>query len=244
MGSYYNAALQANKKHEEIYGDKVTEGEYFRLSTYDFDNGAKLMESSFIDNNYQNAVLRLIEDNPSYLCFTCDYTENSPYSWDEVQEISTDESEQDNKFKGDRGFIINHTKKEYISIKTYVKLFAEHSTEWAVNPLPILANIEKQSMGGGDYRNDDDRRGTWANDLISYSTKLGEFKAFKNVTKDNIFWEEKQTLIKVDEDKLNATKELAETIIKDNGIDMWSRDGETTLSNEELIALLRAVRQI
>jgi hypothetical protein len=194
MGAYYETALQANKQHKEVYVGKLTEGEYFRVNTHEIDsNGLKLMEHSYIGNSYVSHIMGLIEDNPTNIIWLCDYSEDKDFNWDTVEEVETNEMEVKKvatRTHRQSGFIINHTTQEYISLKTYKRLFAEHSNDWAISPLPILTNSEVGSSGGGDYHNENSLRGVWKNHLISYSKKLGNFKIFKNVTKDVIFLED------------------------------------------------------
>lgn len=192
MGAYYAPTLTANKKHQEMYNDKLTIGEPFRVSSYDIgSNGAKLMEHSYIGNLLVAHTLRLIEDNPSNLIWLCDYSENETFNWETVTAVETNEMEYSTRFLGESGFIINHTTNEYISITAYKRHFAKQSNDWAISPLPILTNSEGGSSGGGDLHNDEQPlRGLWYNHLISYTRKLGDFKRFKNVTADVIIIED------------------------------------------------------
>ena len=142
------------------------------------------------------------------------------------------------------GFIINHTTNEYISLKTYARLFAEHSNEWAISPLPILTNSEVGAMGGGDLSTEESLRGLWKNHLISYTKTLGEFKSFKNVTKDVIVWEDKINFIKADEKVISALKATVKEINETEKISMWDRDGDITISKAYLISLMQGVNSL
>jgi len=248
MGAYYEATLTANKKHTEDYVGKLTEGEPFRVNTHDVDsNGLKLMEHSYIGNSYVSHIMGLIEDNPTNVIWLCDYSEDETYTWDTVQEVETNEMEVKrlaSRNHRENGFIINHTTNEYISLKTYKRLFAEHSNEWAINPLPILTNSEVGSMGGGDLHTEESLRGLWRNHLVSYSKSLGEFKSFKNVTKDVIIWEDKINFIKADEKVISELKEVVKTINETEKINMWDREGDITISKAYIIDLMRLANQL
>ena len=250
MGAYYEATLTANEGHTEVYGSKVTEGTPFRVSTYSFDNGAKLMEHSYIENSYVDGILGLIEDNPTNVIWLCDYTENeegkNPYTWDTVNEVETTEKvakQLQTKNHRSNGFIINHTTNEYISLKSYKKEFAKHSNEWATNPLPFLTNSETECMGGGDLRTEEPIRGLWKNHLISYTKSLGEFKGFKNVTKDVIVWEKKVEFVNADKEIIQTAKALVEDIKETKNVDLWGKE-DITLTSQEFRALLQTINQL
>jgi hypothetical protein len=247
MGAYYEAALTANKKHTEIYGDKISLGKPFRVNTHDVDsNGLKLMEHSYISNSYVSHILGLIEDNPTNVIWLCDYSENTKYNWETVAEVETTDDEvksiASRNHRGN-GFILNHTTNEYISLKSYKRLFAEHSTDWAINPLPILTNSETSSMGGGDYGTEDSLRGAWKNHLISYTKKLGKFSHFKNVTKDVIFWEKKVEFVKADKELIQTAKTLIADIKENKNVDLWG-GGDVTLTLNEFRALFQTINDL
>jgi len=243
--------MLANKKHTEVYGDKITLGEPFRVNTHDVDsNGLKLLEHSYIANSYISHILGLIEDNPTNVIWLCDYSESedgkNPYTWDTVQEVETNEMEVKrlaSRNHRENGFIINHTTNEYISLKTYKRLFAEHSNEWATSPLPFLTNSEEGNMGGGDLRTDEPLRGLWKNHLISYTKTLGEFKSFKNVTKDVIVWENKVEFVKADKALVETAKTLITNIKENKNVDLWG-GGDVTLTSQEFRELLQTLNAL
>ena len=245
MGAYYEASLEANKKHTEVYVGKLTEGEYFRVNTHDIDgNGLKLMEHSYIGNSYVAHILSLIEDNPTNVIWLCDYSEDETYNWETVNEVETNKMEIKSRFRGESGFIINHTTNEYISLKAYQTEFRKHSKEWATSPLPFLTNSEEGAMGGGDLRTDEPTRGLWKNHLISYSKSLGEFKSFKNITKDVIVWEDKRTFVDADEQIVESLKATTKEILDITKLNVWDREGEITIDKAYLVSLIQGVNNL
>jgi len=244
MGAYYEAVVTANKRHLEDYVGKLTLGEPFRVNTHDVDsNGLKLMEHSYIGNSYVSHILGLIEDNPSNVIWLCDYSEDEVYNWETVSEVDTNEMEVKrlaSRNQRENGFIINHTTNEYISLKTYKRLFAEHSNEWATSPLPFLTNSEEGAMGGGDLRTDEPTRGLWKNHLISYTKSLGEFKGFKNVTKDVIVWENKIDFVKADGAMIETAKTLITNIKETKNVNVWGGE-DVTLTSQEFRELLQTI---
>ena len=64
MGQYYTAILLDEQNQPST------------CSPYDFDNGSKLMEHSYIANNFVNAVLAEIQDAPHRVYWLGDYAED------------------------------------------------------------------------------------------------------------------------------------------------------------------------
>lgn len=61
-------------------------------------------------------------------------------------------------------YIVNHEKKQFVD-KTKVPNIKDEK-DFKIHPLPLLT-CESNGRGGGDFRGDDKRIGTWARDLIS-----------------------------------------------------------------------------
>jgi hypothetical protein len=158
-------------------------------STHSRDNGLKLMEHSYLENNYCKHIMSLLKNNPLPLIWLCDYheaDETTDLTWDLCEEDETDECID--SFTDDKYFILNHTKKVFIDVEKLFKLYGEEAKEeWYIHPIPILCNSDTQSLGGGDYHPEDSRRATWCEDIISTSQEPeGEYK---DVTEDVLFFE-------------------------------------------------------
>jgi len=71
------------------------------------------------------------------------------------------------KFDYSHKFLVNLTKKEYISFDEYM---AKATSDWQLNPISILTAIGN-GRGGGDYYSDDKKTmelvGSWAWDVIT-----------------------------------------------------------------------------
>ena len=66
-------------------------------------------------------------------------------------------------------FLINHTKKQYVNIKTYINQPAIDDDGYIIHPLPLLI-AKTNGSGGGDYRGCNQYFvGYWAGDNISCS---------------------------------------------------------------------------
>ena len=204
------------------------------LSPYDFVNGAKLMEHSYVHNSYVNAFIHLVHeldtDRSGIPCVWCgDYadtfsTEGLPlfekmntdtqkmeivggfngykqaYEWNyNDDETNSDEYKAVLEMIDDYNlhnyrYIINHTKKEYVKVPSYVK------NKWIVHPLPILL-ADGCGKGGGDYNDeiclnpeeqDWDKRkyekrhnaqfiGAWAYDTISVTNNEADAKGYTKI---------------------------------------------------------------
>ena len=184
MGQYYNPTiLKKNWKKSKKGIVKAT------LISYDFDNGAKLMEHSWVGNNFVGAVAHLLANG----------YKGYPFVWvgDYADEVEINSEKVDVYTKGEEWcskhvnkmpitiydnvptykYIVNYTKKEYCTIPTKVK------GEWQIHPLPILT-CSGNGRGGGDFHNkdiNDERVGSWAYDRIGVTNNKKEFAGFKEI---------------------------------------------------------------
>jgi len=169
MGQYYRPLM--------IFED----GEERSAYSHAFDNGLKLMEHSWIGNNFVNAVLHEIEDRPARIAWMGDYATDAvedgcnfgdgyitsveafleKYNgvWGEyrsVQDISPETPQYKLDLDSAGCYLANATKKCYIDIEEYIRRNSVRdrygmSGVWCINPLPLLTCIGN-GMGGGDYR--------------------------------------------------------------------------------------------
>lgn len=166
MGQYYFAVILAEKSGKE----------YIRtyLDPTMYNNGSKLTEHSYIDNNFMKILENLIGPNGMFyrsrLVWAGDYAAAEPDSNRNLHEmceanspfVSTDKSVS-------YTYIVNHTKKVYIEKKG------------DFHPLPLLT-AEGNGRGGGDYNGPNmDMVGTWARDVISMENKAPDYKLIECV---------------------------------------------------------------
>jgi hypothetical protein len=156
MGQYYKGViLKDNKKTIEA-----------SVESWDFNCGSKLMEHSWIENPFVKSFETLIHNKPKRVVWSGDYA-------DECKGLKTNVYTRANDVKKvkpeyqlsilDSLFIINHTKKQYVS-----KLELPSVDGWRIHPLPLLT-CEGNGRGGGDFRKESDLVGSWARDVISVS---------------------------------------------------------------------------
>jgi hypothetical protein len=158
MGQYYKVILLA-ENNLDIY-------EIIRCfiePTYN--NGSKLMEHSYIDNDFVAIVESLLSPEgmfyKSRIVWAGDYADNEPNLNDNLYTITETQNNKAilsaAKISKDYIYILNHTKKLYIDKTKYDN----------IHPLPILT-AEGNGRGGGDYYGTNiELVGTWARDVIS-----------------------------------------------------------------------------
>lgn len=159
MGQYYKPICLDNGLQEQwIY-------------SHEYDNGLKLMEHSYIGNNFVGMVERLLSDgnmwNMKPLVWAGDYADTDKFQLHNLYE----QCDEYNQFKNKKElkplnvrYIINHTKKEFVDKNKVPK----DKDGWRVHPLPLLT-CEGNGRGGGDYRLDNPNLGRWSRDIISVS---------------------------------------------------------------------------
>lgn len=168
MGQYYKPILIDNESKSQI------------ANSFDFGSGQKLMEHSWIGNEFVNAVLGVLTERPMRLVWMGDYAddvfgENEDLSfgdgfithkgsflsffeqaWGEKECIAPKIGKNGNKLELDAEhanyFAVNDTKECYLDLKKYVEgnSVEDDGCIWCVNPLPLLTCVGN-GQGGGDY---------------------------------------------------------------------------------------------
>lgn len=199
MGQYYQPTIL--KKNWKTAKNGVAAS----LKCYDFGNGAKLMEHSYVGNEFVAAVSYLLsldkyfglpfvwcgdyaDDIKTNLGERNIYNEGGDFIYDEG-ETNTNRTKAYNELLssvkkanyqewGDKVYIVNLTKKQYVKVPKYKK------NEWAVHPLPLLTCVGN-GRGCGDYMLDgyelDNRIGSWAFDRIGVVKDIACYKDFNEI---------------------------------------------------------------
>ena len=160
MGQYYYVVILAEKSGKEYIRT------YLDPSMYD--NGIKLVEHSYIGNNFMTIVENLIGPNgmfyKSRLVWAGDYADAEPDSEKNLHSMC--EGKDPFVYRGDLvsyTYIVNHTKRVYIKKKG------------EFHPLAILT-AEGNGRGGGDYDGPNmDMVGAWARDVISMENEAPDY---------------------------------------------------------------------
>jgi len=164
MGQYYKPILLEDKTNED--GSETIIG---HLESWSYGNGAKLMEHSWIENEFVERVESILAKRASRIVWAGDYADHEPNKEENLYEMTTEDghlhTEQPTQtFR----YIINHTMKEYVDKQ---KVFPDNDG-WKIHPLPLLT-CEGNGRGGGDYGGiDKDVVGIWARNTISVSNDI------------------------------------------------------------------------
>lgn len=185
MGQYYKVILLAENTvpNSEPDTSPETSPEVIRLaiSPYAYNQGAKLMEHSYMGNDLVNLVEYLVSKGGPF------YKSRIVWAGDCADSEKTGEDSGRNLYHiaGDNAnwllfslptdfdntklrYIVNHSTKEYVDKS---KRNADRSG-LIIHPLPLLVS-EGNGCGGGDYRGrNDDMCGQWARDYISMETDV------------------------------------------------------------------------
>lgn len=156
MGQYYKPIILSDDNKVVAY-----------MYSHDYDNGLKLMEHSYIGNNFVETFASLLApDQPYYksrVVWAGDYAdlenedaENLYHQCEDDLKIHPTETNTLERFP----YIVNHDKRLAVDSRTVP------GGDWQIHPLPLLT-CEGNGRGGGDFRGKDDLIGSWARDHIS-----------------------------------------------------------------------------
>lgn len=168
MGQYYKPCL-INEDNEVVAW----------LYSHNYSNGLKLMEHSWLGNNFVEAVESLIIENGRFhpkennvsLVWAGDYAEPEEGVNQNLYQLCHDQ-EKINPVAGNLSkfnYIVNHDKKQFVDKrKVEVEDSMKQWGDYRIHPLPLLT-AEGNGQGGGDFRGEDPRGlvGSWARNRIS-----------------------------------------------------------------------------
>ena len=160
MGQYYKPViLEDNKKSVKQF-----------MYSHDYHYGLKLMEHSYIGNNFVQTFERLILNNPQRVVWAGDYAEPCKGRKTTIYSRCVDKLKIEpipRVNQKESRYIVNHSKKQFVD-KTKLTI----ADGWAIHPLPLLT-CEGNGQGGGDYFSENGKEfiGVWARDLISVESK-------------------------------------------------------------------------
>lgn len=169
MGQYYKAIiLKEGKRSEQI--------KCFAES-WSLNSGSKLMEHSWIGNEFVGAIEKYLYRNPQRLVWAGDYADEkmgckvNRYSATDGKESTIKDCEGFEELV-EGCYVINHTKNQY-----YLRPKDEDENgEWQINPLPLLT-CEGNGRGCGDYHGTEmDAVGSWRGDVIEYREELSDYE--------------------------------------------------------------------
>ncbi len=158
-------------------------GQYYRpvnidrnewLSSFDYGNGQKLMEHSYVGNDFVAAVERLLAGawKGGRIVWAGDYADPETVGGDNLFDRVTDRNKIQPAAVVPRGrrmfrYLLNHDRRAFVDVET-APVDAEG---FSVHPLPLLT-AEGNGRGGGDYRRIDGRIGSWARQRIEAASNV------------------------------------------------------------------------
>lgn len=160
MGQYYKPCiLQDDAKTIKAWAN-----------SHDYNNGLKLMEHSYIKNEFVGAIEKQLTPHGSWykskIVWAGDYADN-----DEGDVNLYDKADESTKFVPPAGvvdksykYLVNHSKRLFVN-KTKIKSIPYWKGA-KIHPLPLLT-CEGNGRGGGDFKGQHDLIGSWARDVIS-----------------------------------------------------------------------------
>lgn len=189
MGQYYRVILQSDEGENKIVA----------MNPRHYANGVKLMEHSYIGNDFMQAVESMIWKHPMYVSWIGDYSD-SPYEgayasldhdafmnlyngvWGEDETIPFIRPEPSKHLtvRHRKRYLVNHTEEKYIDLGAYIvanqwdETWGGKTHKWCIHPLSLLTACGND-RGGGDYHGeypDANLCGTWAFSLIELTDKI------------------------------------------------------------------------
>lgn len=149
------------------------------VDSHDYGNGSKLMEHSYIGNDFVEAVEMLLLPGARWdkarIVWAGDYADNI-----EGEDINYYMSAEDkNKLHeliracpADYHYLVNFDKMEYVDKRKAPKFGKEY--DWQVHPLPLLV-ADGNGRGGGDYHgHNEETVGCWTGDRIGVRKEIPE----------------------------------------------------------------------
>ena len=158
--------------------------------SHDYGNGLKLMEHSYVGNNFVGVVMKLLTEGNRW------HKKKIVWCGDYAAEKYYERTQEEDKLKPDeimakseqrRAILVNHTKKEYVrfysfpldELKKKVVDRLEGNDEYVISPLPLLTALGNGG-GGGDYSGTEmDKIGIWAEDVLSVEFEVPD--GFKEI---------------------------------------------------------------
>jgi len=161
------------------------------LYSHDYDNGLKLLEHSWVGNDFVGVAMSLMQKGG--LWFKKRIVWAGDYFGDRDGEVNYyDQCMDSNKIKPvismdretqKKAKLVNHTKKLYVRYDEMPSGDGRFSG-WVMNPLPLLTACGN-GRGGGDYHDqhpDYDKVGSWAGDVLSIEFAVPKSKWYKKMT--------------------------------------------------------------
>lgn len=197
MGQYYKICiLNSNKKN---YPNKKKVNSY--LTSWDYGNGAKLTEFSWIGNYFVGTLEELINKEHGKfagypIIVAGDYADEEPYTlngkkcniYDLCENYGKKMSPQDAPEPHHYRYIINEDKKVFFDCERAYKQKQKYMDgtveEWQMHPLTLLCSDGcngGEARGGGDYNYRHRMIGAWRRNVVVTSDNRPDEKEYREI---------------------------------------------------------------
>jgi hypothetical protein len=179
MVQYYQIVILGEKTDADSTEESNESCEIIRLSLnpHNYQQGAKIMEHSYIGNELVSLVEYLLSPlgmfYKSRLVWAGDYADTEQTTRQNLYHMVREPQLlfsycRDFFRQQDYQYIVNHTKREFVDKQRCLEQQSDDDTYGLViHPLPLLVS-EGNGRGGGDYSGPgEDDCGRWARDVIS-----------------------------------------------------------------------------
>lgn len=148
------------------------------LLSHNYDNGLKLMEHSWIDNNFVVAIENLIKRGGAWfknrIVWAGDYAESEANTEKNIYEsVGENPIKPDDSIDKSLRYLKNLDTKEFVDLKKVPisDVYTDDRGEkhyYYIHPLPLLT-CEGNGQGGGDYFGTDENKliGKWARNRVT-----------------------------------------------------------------------------
>lgn len=164
MGQYYMPAL-SDASEAEKYHETITGWAY----SHKFNNGLKLMEHSYVGNNFVETVVAALQKRSQRVVWAGDYADEESDGrnlYDHVHAVHWAPMEIVTEAKPEPyRYLLNLSKREYVDM-TKLPVLEWGGGTLSIHPLPLLT-ADGNGRGGGDFRGENPDVGRWARDFIT-----------------------------------------------------------------------------
>lgn len=141
------------------------------VCSHDYDNGLKLMEHSWIGNDFVTVIENLIKRGgawfKNHIVWAGDYADNEPNAEENIyNSVGENPIKPSSKQDKTLRYLKNLDTKEFVDLKKVPVTEVYEGHEYKIHPLPLLT-CEGNNRGGGDYRGESPLIGKWARNRIT-----------------------------------------------------------------------------
>lgn len=168
MGQYYKPIVLAPKSE-----NRNSEVILAWMYSHDYDNGLKLMEHSWVGNDFVEAFEVLISPGGEFynqrVVWAGDYADEEPEGDTLFSRAENDHIRMHPAGVPSGRYVVNHTKCLFVDKQNIPSNDTwGDGTPMKIHPLPLLT-CEGNGRGGGDFHGNDPKEliGSWARDVIT-----------------------------------------------------------------------------